>query len=314
MPRLGYFQLAQSGAKSILYIKPARRREGEDMTSNDPHMQRNLARRHFLGLATAATARIALAAAAMSSSSVAHAQGNAWWKTGGGHPGQGHGQPGGQGQSGGSPMCFLRGTSITTPTGEVFIEDLQIGDRVATVGGNVRAVKWIGRHSYKRSGPSWNDSVVPIRIWRHALGPNTPRQDLYLSPGHALFIGGVLIRVKDLVNGTSIAPAPHRETIEYYQIVLDSHDVILAEGVAAETFLLTSNNLEGFANFREFVRLYPGEQHRPMEPYAPIVGLASGREHLKALLPRSVRRAFKMREPVHAIYERIAARAGQMAG
>ncbi|WP_426131980.1 Hint domain-containing protein, partial [Pararhizobium sp. PWRC1-1] len=128
-------------------------------------------------------------------------------------------------------MCFLRGTSITTPTGEVFIEDLHIGDRVETVGGNVRAVKWIGRQSYKRSGLSWNDSVVPIRIWRHALGHNTPHQDLYLSPGHALFIGGVLIRVKDLVNGTSIAPAPHRETIEYYQIVLDSHDVILAEGV-----------------------------------------------------------------------------------
>jgi hypothetical protein len=284
------------------------------MTSNDPHMQRNLARRHFLGLATAATARIALVAAALSSSSVTHARAEAWWKTGGDHPGQGHGQPGGHGQSGGGAMCFLRGTSITTPTGEVFIEDLQIGDGVETVGGNVRAVKWIGRHSYKRSGLSWNDSVVPIRVCRHALGHNTPHQDLYLSPGHALFIGGVLIRVKELINGTSIAPAPHRETIEYYQIVLDNHDVILAEGVPAETFLLTSNNIEGFANFIEFARLYPGEQHRSMEPYAPIVGLASGREHLKALLPPGVRRAFKMREPVHAIYGRIAARAEQLAG
>ena len=51
-----------------------------------------------------------------------------------------------------------------------------------------------------------------------------------------------------------------------------------------------------------------------MVPYAPIVGLDSGREHLKALLPRSVRRAFKMREPVHDIYGRIADRAGQRAG
>lgn len=223
-------------------------------------------------------------------------------------------RPGGMDSPGGGAMCFLRGTSITTRTGEVFIEDLQIGDRVATVGGNVRAVKWIGRHSYKRSDPSWNDGVVPIRIYRHALGPNTPHQDLYLSPGHALFIGGVLIRVKDLANGTSITPAPHRETIEYYQIVLDSHDVILAEGVPAETFLLTSNNIEGFANFREFARLYPGDQHRSMVPYAPIVGLDSGREHLKALLPRSVRRAFKLREPVQDIYGRIADRAGQLAG
>ncbi|WP_426238187.1 Hint domain-containing protein [Pararhizobium sp. DWP1-1-3] len=284
------------------------------MTGNDPQNQSNLERRHFLGLATAATAKIALVAAAISSSSVTHAQAKSWWKTGGDHPGKGHGQPGGNGQSGGSAMCFLRGTSIATPTGEVFIEDLQIGNLVETVGGNVRAVKWIGRHFYKRSGLAWNDNVVPIRIWRHALGHNTPHQDLYLSPGHALFIGGVLIRVKDLVNGTSIAPAPHRETIEYYQIVLDSHDVILAEGVPAETFLLTSNNIEGFANFREFTRLYPGDQHRSMVPYAPIVGLDSGREHLKALLPRRVRRAFKMREPVQDIFGRIAARAGQLAG
>ncbi|MBW9064241.1 Hint domain-containing protein [Rhizobium herbae] len=209
-------------------------------------------------------------------------------------------------------MCFLRGTSIMTPTGEVFIEDLHIGERVATVGGKARAVKFIGRHAYQRNGSSWNDTVVPIRICRHALGHSTPRRDLYLSPGHALLMDGVLIRVRDLVNGTSIAPAPHRETIEYYQIVLDSHDVILAEGVPAETFLLTANNIEGFANFGEYARLYPGDQHRAMAPYAPIVGMDSGREHLKALLPRGVRRAFQLREPVHDIYGRIAARGEQL--
>ena len=51
-----------------------------------------------------------------------------------------------------------------------------------------------------------------------------------------------------------------------------------------------------------------------MVPYAPIVGLDSGREHLKALLPRSVRSAFKMREPVQDIHGRIAERAGQLVG
>jgi hypothetical protein len=212
----------------------------------------------------------------------------------------------------GSAMCFLRGTSIMIRTGEVFIEDLQIGDRVETVSGEARAIKWIGRQTYKRSGASWKDGVVPIRICRHALGHNTPHTDLYLSPGHALFMD-VLIRVKDLLNGTSIAPAPHRETIEYFQIVLDSHEVILDEGVPAETFQLTSNNIEGFMNVAEFARLYPGDRHRSMAPYSPIVGM-SGREHLKALLPRRVCRAFRMREPVHDIYERVAGRARQLAG
>lgn len=80
--------------------------------------------------------------------------------------------------------------------------------------------------------------------------------------GNRLLPAPLHVRVKDLVNGTSIAPAPHKETIEYFQIVLDSHDVVLAEGVPAETFLLTANNIEGFANFGGFARLYPGDQHR----------------------------------------------------
>ncbi len=273
------------------------------MSDNEPNTRHDRARRQFLGLATATSARVALVAAALSPSSIAHAKGMKWWK----HGGKPHGKPGG-----GGPMCFLRGTSVMTPTGEVFIEDLQIGDRVETVGGKARAIKWIGRQSYRRSGSAWKDDMVPIRIWRHALGHKTPHRDLYLSPGHALLMGGVLIRVKDLVNGTSIAPAPHREAIEYFQIVLDSHDVILAEGVPSETFLLTANNIEGFANFVEFTRLYPGDRHRSMTPYAPIVSLDSGREHLKALLPRGVRRAFQMRESVQDIYGRIAARAGHM--
>lgn len=286
------------------------------MSGNEPNIQLNRARRHFLGLAAATGAKVAamgtLAAAAIFPSSTA-AGGRKWWKHDGKPGGKPGGQPGGNGQSGGSPMCFLRGTAIMTPTGEVCIEDLQIGDCVETVRGQALAIKWIGRHLYKRSGSSWNDSVVPIRISRHALDHQTPRRDLYLSAGHALFIDGVLIRVKDLVNGISIAPAlpANRETLEYFHIVLDTHDVVLAEGVAAETFLLQSHNYEDFTNFVEFARLYPADQNAAMTPFAPIVGLDSGREHLKALLPQGVRRAFQMRELIHDIYERIATRARQ---
>ncbi|WP_349438068.1 Hint domain-containing protein [Pararhizobium sp. A13] len=240
---------------------------------------------------------------------VAQAKGKKWWK----HDGKPGGNSGGHGQSGGSPMCFLRGTSIKTPTGEVCIEDLRPGDLVETVRGEARAVKWIGHSVYKRGGQAWN-SVIPIRVAQHALDERTPHRDLYISPGHALFIGGVLIRAKDLVNGISIAhvlPAD-TETIEYFHIVLDSHDVILAEGAPAETFLLQDRNHEDFTNFAEFARLYPFASHTAMTPCAPIVSLDSGREHLKALLPSPLRRAFQMREPVRDTFERIATRAGQL--
>jgi hypothetical protein len=46
------------------------------------------------------------------------------------------------------------------------------------------------------------------------------------------------MEVRDLVNGTSIAPAapPDMETIEYFQVVLNTQEVIWAEGAPVETF------------------------------------------------------------------------------
>ncbi|MCV9967722.1 Hint domain-containing protein [Pararhizobium sp. BT-229] len=268
-------------------------------SNNERHPQLNRARRHFLGLAAATSARAAamgsLVAAMLPLS--AEAKGAKWWNKHGG--GKGH-------------MCFLRGTAIGTPTGEVCIEHLRIGDFVKTVRGKAMAVKWIGRHMFKRSGPSWSASAVPIRISRHALDERTPHRDLYLSAGHALFIDGVLIRVKDLVNGVSIAPAvpADREAIEYYHIVLESHEVILAEGASAETFFFKANNHEDFTNFAEFGRLYPAGFD--MKPFAPIVAVDSGREQLMALLPSRLSRGLQLRRPAHTIRERIVKRAQQL--
>ncbi|WEX75015.1 Hint domain-containing protein [Sinorhizobium numidicum] len=270
------------------------------------------ARRHFLGLTAAAGARIAaisaLAATILLPSSMAEA---AWWKEG--HPGQGNGN--GRDGSRGGPMCLLRGTSITTPMGEVRIEDLRIGDLVQTVRGKAMPVKWIGRHIYRRSGPTWTERVMPIRIARFALNQHTPSKDLYLSAGHALLIDGMLIRAADLVNATSISPAvpADRDIIEYFQIVLHTHEVVLAEGVPVETFLLGDHNYEGFTNFAEFARLYPADQHATMTPFAPFA-CYGGREHLKGLLRLGAARLIPVHSPLQDACDRIAARSRELIG
>jgi hypothetical protein len=278
-------------------------------STTERHLPLNRARRHFLGVFLSASARVAAigAVATIIDSFPAQAKGERWEGKHGGNDGSGRG-PKGRGDN-----CFLRGSSIMTPKGEVRIEDLQIGDLVETVRGEARAVKWIGRQLYKKSAPSWPGSVIPIRISRHALDQQTPHKDLYLSSNHALFIDGVLIRVKDLVNGISIAPAlpADREVIEYFHIVLDSHEVILAEGAPAETFLVRTSNYENFTNFPEYRCRYPAEPPLAMTPFAPIVGYEGGREHLKALLRLGVPRFVQTRDPVQEAYERIAARAEQ---
>ena len=125
---------------------------------------------------------------------------------GGSGPGGGGGGGGPPGSGGGGSFCFLCGTSILTPTGEVRIEDLQVGDLVVTVRGEALPVMWIGRQTYRRSGTFWPESVMPIRIARQALDGQTPHKDLYLSPDHALFIDGVLIRAKELVTASRLLP------------------------------------------------------------------------------------------------------------
>ncbi|MBB3233402.1 Hint domain-containing protein [Phyllobacterium endophyticum] len=260
------------------------------------------ARRHFLGVIVAASARVAAMSTAAAAISALPAEAK---------PKDKHGD---RGPRGGGNNCFLRGTSIRTPGGETRIEDLKIGDLVETVRGHAVPIKWIGRRTYRMTGQASHESVMPIRIARGAFDDKTPRRDLYLSPDHALLMDGVLIRVKELVNGMSVVRAlpANAGTIDYFQIVLDKHEVIFAEGAPAESFLMRANNHENFTNFAEYERLYPAFAGTAMAPFAPFAGYEGGRDHLKALLRLGISRFVQVRDPVQTAYERVAARAGQL--
>lgn len=256
---------------------------------NNSHLPRNRARRHFLGAAAGLAAKAAaLGALASSLSSLpARAMGTKWWETGGGS----------------GTNCLVKGTIIDTANGSSPIEKIVIGDLVKTISGEAVPVKWIGWQCLLSSGAEWNESILPIRIKQHALGGGVPRRDLYLSPNHALFIDGVLIRVKDLVNGGSIARTLENDAIDYYNIVLDRHDVIFAEGVAVETYLMRGESYLSFTNFAEYQRLYVGEPGADMKPFAPIKGYEGTRENLHALLCMSG--MLPMRDVVEETYQRL---------
>jgi Hint domain len=210
--------------------------------------------------------------------------------------------------------CLLKGTQILTPTGLKRVESLSIGDRVMTAGGEAMPIKWIGRQVFRRGASlRWPDSVHPICVARSALADNVPHVNLYLSPLHAVFIDGVLIQVGPLVNGTSIIPAAPAgmKDIEYFQIELARHEVIIAEGAPVETHLNT-NGREHFTNFVEYERLY-GREVGPTVPYAPVYGYSNARAHFKALLRLGISQVVDVRDPIQKAYERIAARGTDLA-
>jgi hypothetical protein len=74
-----------------------------------------------------------------------------------------------------------------------------------------------------------------------------------------------------------------RDVIEYFHIELETHEVVFAEGVAAETLQVVDGQ-ETFANFVEYERLYGDAPRPPMKPFGPCLGYAGGRAELRGLL------------------------------
>ncbi len=132
--------------------------------------------------------------------------------------------------------CFLAGTRIATPRGEVPVERLRPGMRVVTVGQGVRRVRWVGQRRIAPAAPR----VWPVRIAAHAFAPGRPRRPLLLSPDHAVFAGGALVPAGALVNGASIVRMP-MPAVAYWHVELPAHALLLAEGLAAESYLDTGN-------------------------------------------------------------------------
>jgi autotransporter-associated beta strand protein len=166
------------------------------------------------------------------------------------------------------PACFLEGTLIATTRGEVAVEALAIGDRVMTKDGVAKPIKWLGYRVYDGRFAAGDSHVLPICIKAGALADGLPRRDLWLSPQHALYLDGMLIPAGALVNGASIVQAKAMERIAYYHIELAIHDVLLAEGAHAESFV-DDDSRAIFKNAQEYRALYRGEPRRPARYCAP---------------------------------------------
>ncbi len=159
-------------------------------------------------------------------------------------------------------LCYLRGTKILTPDGEKPIESLNIGDTVVTRFGGYQKIKWIGRQAYDNRFIAKNPGKIPVCISAGALGDNLPARDLFVSPGHSILCGRRLILASSLVNGLSITqdlhlPAPHQAVCDYFQIEIETHDCVCADGTWAETFCDGPGLRNQFHNAAEFWALYP---------------------------------------------------------
>jgi autotransporter passenger strand-loop-strand repeat protein len=151
--------------------------------------------------------------------------------------------------------CFASGTRIATGKSCIPVERLRIGDSILTIGGETNPVCWIGRRHVDCHAHPCPSDVYPVRIAAHAFASGSPCYDLYLSPDHAVFIDGVLIPIRYLINDATIVQIK-QESVSYWHIELERHEVIFAEGLPCESYLDTGNR-GAFANGGAAAHLHP---------------------------------------------------------
>ncbi len=160
-------------------------------------------------------------------------------------------------------LCFLADTHIATPSGEVAVQQLAIGDAVVTASGATPRITWIGTGrvlaTRGQRGPA-----TPVIVRKGALADNVPHRDLRITKGHSLFLDGALIPVEFLVNHRSIVWDDRAQEVTIYHIELETHDVLLAEGAPAESYRDDGNRWL-FRNAND------SWNAAPREPCAPIL-------------------------------------------
>jgi len=163
----------------------------------------------------------------------------------------------------GYTMCFAPGTQIAMRGREVAVEGLRIGDEIVDQNGHPVAVKWIGRQTVHKlfSGPR----MQPVRIGAGALGDGLPHSDLTVTADHGMVLDGLVINASALVNGSTIDFVPLAELpdrVTYYHVETEAHDVILANGAPAETFIDYAGR-QAFDNHADYLDLYGADRIIP---------------------------------------------------
>lgn len=169
-------------------------------------------------------------------------------------------------------VSFTRGTQITMSSGaQKPVENLEIGDQILTRDDGIQQLRWIGQSTHRAVG-----EFAPICIRSGALHNEN---DLLVSADHRLFIyqrsdklgagrNEVLVRARHLINGDSVV-LREGGFVDYFQLLFDEHQIIYAEGIAAETLLIDTRTRQALPEdvSKSLTTSLPDHEARPHMDY-----------------------------------------------
>ncbi|KIC22608.1 choice-of-anchor L domain-containing protein [Leisingera sp. ANG-Vp] len=158
--------------------------------------------------------------------------------------------------------CFLRGTLIRVPGGEVPVEDLRPGMQVLTYDNGPQELQWVGSRR-----TACTAQTTPIRFAKGTCGNH---RDLCVSPHHRMLVSGVhaqllfgedevLVKAKDLVNDSTVRPALEMQEAEYFHLLFGRHQILWADGALSESYQPGPETASGFdsGTLAEIQELFP---------------------------------------------------------
>ncbi|MBV0913857.1 Hint domain-containing protein [Anianabacter salinae] len=187
--------------------------------------------------------------------------------------------------------CFVAGTLIRTPDGDLPIEEIEPGASVLDEAGAVRDVVWVGRRNVQL--PETLTAVSrrhrPVRIAAGAFGEGKPYADLYVSQQHRIALEGgnlelhvgtekALAAACHLV-GDRVSMARDMKEVSYHHILCRQHVIVIANGLPCESMLLGPAIISDGSfdrTWREIADLFPElcterGRKRGMRPALPIL-------------------------------------------
>ncbi|WP_135504613.1 Hint domain-containing protein [Roseovarius aestuariivivens] len=144
--------------------------------------------------------------------------------------------------------AFCHGTLITTPRGQIAVQDLDPGMSVSTETRGPMKVLWIGSMTLVPQALGVDQVACRLtRIMPDAFGLGKPEANLLVGPGariltrprgHDLGLGRerMLVPARDLADGVNVVEIAPPRPVTVYHIALRRHAVIRAAGIETESF------------------------------------------------------------------------------
>jgi len=202
-------------------------------------------------------------------------------------------------------ICFAAGTEISTAEGPVAVENLEVGNLVLTMDHGMQPLRWIGSQKVGPKEMAAAHRLKPVRICAGALGHESPSSDLYVSRQHRVLFRSqiaermfgtseVLVAANKLVGLPGIEIAEETQSVEYFHMLFDDHQIVFSNGAATESLFTGPEALKAVSEDAraEILELFPRiAEEADRVPARPI-------PHKGALAKQLVARHMKNKRPV----------------